>query len=61
MEKSDAAWTTFSTSLGVCGVSWTARGIDSFLSSGGFGNDYRDAPEKDHRKHEGIRLLRLLG
>jgi O-6-methylguanine DNA methyltransferase len=30
MEKFDAGWTTFSTSLGVCGVSWTSRGIDSF-------------------------------
>src|SRR4030042_5211162 len=31
MEESDAAWTTFSTSLGVCGVRWTVRGIDSFF------------------------------
>lgn len=30
MDKQDPAWTTFSTSLGVCGVSWTAGGIDSF-------------------------------
>jgi O-6-methylguanine DNA methyltransferase len=30
MEGSDTAWTTFSTSLGVCGVGWTARGVDSF-------------------------------
>lgn len=30
MEKSDAAWTTFSTSLGVRGVSWTVGGIGSF-------------------------------
>ena len=31
MERPDAAWTTFSTSLGVCGVSWTLRGINSFF------------------------------
>lgn len=30
MERPGAAWTTFSTSLGVCGVSWTSRGIESF-------------------------------
>jgi methylated-DNA-[protein]-cysteine S-methyltransferase len=29
MERPDAAWTTFSTSLGVCGLSRTSRGIDS--------------------------------
>ncbi len=31
MEKLDAEWTTFSASLGVCGVGWTARGIEWFL------------------------------
>jgi O-6-methylguanine DNA methyltransferase len=31
MEEPDATWTTFSTSLGVCGVSWTLRGINSFF------------------------------
>lgn len=30
MKKQDAGWTTFSTSLGVCGVSWKAQGITSF-------------------------------
>lgn len=31
MERPDAAWTTFSTSLGVCGVSWTLPGTNSFF------------------------------
>ena len=31
MEKLDADWTTFSTSLGVCGVGWTARGVEWFF------------------------------
>ncbi|MBI5251762.1 MAG: methylated-DNA--[protein]-cysteine S-methyltransferase [Desulfomonile tiedjei] len=31
MEKPDAAWTTFSTAMGVCGVSWSTSGIDSFF------------------------------
>jgi O-6-methylguanine DNA methyltransferase len=31
MEKLDADWTTFSTSLGVCGVGWTARGAEWFF------------------------------
>jgi O-6-methylguanine DNA methyltransferase len=30
MEKRYAGWTTFPTPLGVCGVSWNARGITSF-------------------------------
>jgi len=30
MKESDAAWTTFSTSAGTCGVSWNAQGITSF-------------------------------
>jgi O-6-methylguanine DNA methyltransferase len=30
MGKQDVGWTTFSTSLGVCGVSWNAQGITSF-------------------------------
>jgi O-6-methylguanine DNA methyltransferase len=31
MERPDVAWTAFSTPLGVCGVSWTLRGINSFF------------------------------
>lgn len=30
METPDAGWTTFSTALGVCGMSWTPQGIESF-------------------------------
>jgi O-6-methylguanine DNA methyltransferase len=30
MEKPEEAWTTFSTALGVCGLSWTSQGIASF-------------------------------
>ncbi len=29
-ERTDSGWTTFSTALGVCGMSWTSQGIDSF-------------------------------
>jgi O-6-methylguanine DNA methyltransferase len=31
MKSQDPAWTAFSTSLGVCGVSWTNSGINAFL------------------------------
>ncbi len=31
MQKQEAAWISFSTALGTCGVSWDAQGITSFL------------------------------
>jgi methylated-DNA-[protein]-cysteine S-methyltransferase len=31
MEKQDSGWTTFSTSLGICGMSWKAQEVTSFF------------------------------
>jgi len=31
MEKQDIRWTTFSTSIGICGVSWKSQEVTAFF------------------------------